>query len=80
MKEAAVAWDTIENRQMINAFSLGFTGSPGLIGAVTLCVGGVGRDEYHVSFGHRTHARDRTAESIRCPAPRMFSFNSYWKH
>jgi putative ABC transport system permease protein len=37
-----VAWDTIENRQMINAFSLGLQAVLGLIGAVTLCVGGVG--------------------------------------
>jgi putative ABC transport system permease protein len=41
-EKAAVAWDTIENRQMINAFSLGLQGVLGLIGAVTLCVGGVG--------------------------------------
>src|SRR5882724_4974765 len=41
-EKAAVAWDTIENRQMINAFSLGLQAVLGLIGAVTLCVGGVG--------------------------------------
>src|ERR1043166_1867625 len=41
-EKAAVAWDTIENRQMINAFSLGLRAVLGLIGAVTLCVGGVG--------------------------------------
>ena len=41
-EKAAVAWDTIENRQMINAFSIGLQAVLGLIGAVTLCVGGVG--------------------------------------
>ena len=41
-EKAAVAWDTIENRQMMNAFSLGLQAVLGLIGAVTLCVGGVG--------------------------------------
>ncbi len=41
-EKAAVAWDTIENRQTINAFSLGLQAVLGLIGAVTLCVGGVG--------------------------------------
>ncbi len=41
-EKAAVAWDTIESRQMINAFSLGLQAVLGLIGAVTLCVGGVG--------------------------------------
>jgi putative ABC transport system permease protein len=41
-EKAAVAWDTIENRQMITAFSLGLQAVLGLIGAVTLCVGGVG--------------------------------------
>jgi putative ABC transport system permease protein len=41
-EKAAVAWDTIENRQMIKAFSIGLQAVLGLIGAVTLCVGGVG--------------------------------------
>jgi putative ABC transport system permease protein len=41
-EKAVPAWDTIENRAMINAFSLGLQAVLGLIGAVTLCVGGVG--------------------------------------
>ncbi len=41
-EKAAPAWDTIENRAMINAFSLGLQAVLGLIGAVTLGVGGVG--------------------------------------
>ena len=41
-EKAAVAWDTIESGQMIGAFSLGLQAVLGLIGAVTLCVGGVG--------------------------------------
>jgi putative ABC transport system permease protein len=41
-EKAVVAWNTIENRETINAFSLGLQAVLGLIGAVTLCVGGVG--------------------------------------
>jgi putative ABC transport system permease protein len=41
-EKATPAWDTIENRQMINGFSLGLQAVLGLIGAVTLGVGGVG--------------------------------------
>ncbi len=41
-EKAVPAWDTIESRQMVNAFSLGLQAVLGLIGAVTLCVGGVG--------------------------------------
>jgi putative ABC transport system permease protein len=40
--KAAPVWDTVENREMINAFSLGLQAVLGLIGAVTLAVGGVG--------------------------------------
>jgi putative ABC transport system permease protein len=40
--KATPVWDTIENREMINAFSLGLQAVLGLIGAVTLAVGGVG--------------------------------------
>src|SRR5438309_8152486 len=40
--KATPTWDTIEDRAMINAFSLGLQAVLGLIGAVTLGVGGVG--------------------------------------
>ena len=41
-EKATPEWDTIEDRAMINAFSLGLQAMLGLIGAVTLGVGGVG--------------------------------------
>ncbi|MBS1849589.1 MAG: ABC transporter permease [Acidobacteria bacterium] len=41
-EKAAPVWDTIEDRAMINAFSLGLQAVLGLIGAVTLGVGGIG--------------------------------------
>src|SRR5207248_6638035 len=41
-EKAVPAWDTIEDRSMINAFSLGLQAVLGLIGMVTLGVGGVG--------------------------------------
>src|SRR5690349_2962423 len=41
-EKATPTWDTIEDRAMINAFSLGLQAVLGLIGAVTLAVGGVG--------------------------------------
>ena len=41
-EKAVPAWDTIEDRSMINAFSLGLQAVLGLIGVVTLGVGGVG--------------------------------------
>jgi putative ABC transport system permease protein len=40
--KATPEWDTIEDRAMINGFSLGLQAVLGLIGAVTLAVGGVG--------------------------------------
>jgi putative ABC transport system permease protein len=40
--KATPDWDTIEGRAMINSFSLGLQAVLGLIGAVTLGVGGVG--------------------------------------
>jgi len=40
--KATPAWDTIEDRAMINAFSLGLQAVLGLIGVITLAVGGVG--------------------------------------
>jgi putative ABC transport system permease protein len=40
--KATPTWDTIEDRAMINAFSIGLQAVLGLIGAVTLAVGGVG--------------------------------------
>ena len=40
--KATPEWDTIEDRAMINRFSLGLQAVLGLIGAVTLAVGGVG--------------------------------------
>jgi len=40
--KATPVWDTIENREMVNAFSLGLQAVLGMIGAVTLAVGGVG--------------------------------------
>ncbi len=40
--KAMPEWDTIEDRGMINAFSLGLQAVLGLIGAVTLAVGGIG--------------------------------------
>jgi putative ABC transport system permease protein len=41
-EKAMPDWDTIEDREMINAFSYGLQAILGLIGAVTLAVGGVG--------------------------------------
>jgi putative ABC transport system permease protein len=41
-EKATPVWDTIENREEINGFSLGLQAVLGLIGAVTLGVGGVG--------------------------------------
>jgi putative ABC transport system permease protein len=41
-EKATPTWDTIESREMINAFSVGLQVVLGLIGAVTLGVGGVG--------------------------------------
>jgi putative ABC transport system permease protein len=41
-EKATPTWDTIESRAMVNAFSLGLQAVLGLIGAVTLGVGGVG--------------------------------------
>ncbi len=41
-EKATPEWDTIEDRAMISAFSLGLQAVLGLIGAVTLGVGGVG--------------------------------------
>ena len=40
--KATPTWDTIEDSAMINAFSFGLQAVLGLIGAVTLAVGGVG--------------------------------------
>ena len=40
--KATPAWDTIEDRAMINGFSLGLQAVLGLIGAITLAVGGIG--------------------------------------
>src|SRR5438477_10901700 len=40
--KATPVWDTIENRAMINGFSLGLQAVLGFIGAITLAVGGVG--------------------------------------
>ena len=40
--KATPAWDTIEDRAMINAFSLGLQAVLGLIGMITLAVGGIG--------------------------------------
>jgi putative ABC transport system permease protein len=41
-EKATPVWDTIEDREMLNGFSLGLQAVLGLIGAVTLGVGGVG--------------------------------------
>lgn len=41
-EKATPEWDTIEDRAMINAFSLGLQAVLGLIGACTLAVGGIG--------------------------------------
>jgi putative ABC transport system permease protein len=40
--KATPAWDTIEDRAMINGFSLGLQAVLGLIGVITLAVGGIG--------------------------------------
>ncbi len=41
-EKATPVWDTIEDRSMVNGFSLGLQAVLGLIGAITLGVGGVG--------------------------------------
>jgi putative ABC transport system permease protein len=41
-EKATPEWDTVDSRQMITAFSLGLQAVLGLIGVVTLAVGGVG--------------------------------------
>ena len=40
--KATPTWDTIEDRAMVNAFSIGLQAVLGFIGAITLAVGGVG--------------------------------------
>ena len=40
--KATPAWDTIEDRAMINGFSIGLQAVLGLIGVITLAVGGIG--------------------------------------
>jgi putative ABC transport system permease protein len=40
--KATPAWDTIEDRAMVNGFSLGLQAVLGLIGVITLAVGGIG--------------------------------------
>jgi putative ABC transport system permease protein len=40
--KATPVWDTIEDRAMVNAFSLGLQAVLGLIGVITLAVGGIG--------------------------------------
>jgi putative ABC transport system permease protein len=41
-EKATPEWDTIEDRSMVNAFSLGLQAVLGLIGVCTLAVGGIG--------------------------------------
>ena len=41
-EKATPEWDTVDSRQMVTAFSLGLQAVLGLIGVVTLAVGGVG--------------------------------------
>jgi putative ABC transport system permease protein len=41
-EKATPAWDTIEDRAMISAFSIGLQTVLGLIGVITLAVGGIG--------------------------------------
>jgi len=41
-EKATPEWDTIDSKQMVTAFSLGLQAVLGLIGAVTLAVGGIG--------------------------------------
>jgi len=41
-EKAAPGWDSIEDREMLNSFSLGMQAVLGLIGAITLAIGGVG--------------------------------------
>jgi len=40
--KAAPVWDSVESKEMINAFSIGLQVVLGIIGAITLAVGGVG--------------------------------------
>ena len=68
-EKAAVAWDTIENRQMINAFSLGLASRTGIDRRGNTLCGRRGSDEHHAGLGHRTYARDRPPQSFRCAAP-----------
>ena len=51
-EKATPEWDTIEDRAMINAFSLGLQAVLGLIGVCHAGRGWHRRDEHHAGIGH----------------------------
>jgi hypothetical protein len=66
--KATPAWDTIEDRAMINAFSLGLQAVLGLIGVITLAVGGIGVMNIKLVSGDRANPGDRPAQGDRSAA------------
>ena len=54
--------------QLISQFQQitgGITGAMVFIAALSLLIGGVGRDEHHARLGHRADARDRRPQGAR---------------
>ena len=60
-------WDTVDTfREMSNTL-IGIQLFLGIIGALTLIVGGCGHCQYHVRSGQGTHQRDRCKNGPRGP-------------
>ena len=66
--KATPEWDTVESGQMLRAFTLGLDALLGIIGALTLGIGGVGVMNIMLVSGDRAHQGDRTAQGHRCAA------------
>ena len=60
--KATPEWDTIEDRAMINAFSLGTAGRAGTDRRLHAGGGRHWRDEHHAGFGDGAHAGNRIAQ------------------
>ena len=64
-ERAVGMWDTRENQRVTDNISLGIQLFLGIIGALTLFVGGHGRREHHVRGGEGANARDRSEDGAR---------------